>query len=123
MRHAFLAHVTIETPPPSPTTSSSTGDLFSFHFQVLKQTIPTSPFVISIQAMRHYHIREFEEADAVFVELTEQDPFHLDHADIHSNILYVMEDRPQLGALAHRCSAIDLYRPETCCVIGKPNSK
>ncbi|KAJ1672805.1 Anaphase-promoting complex subunit 8 [Spiromyces aspiralis] len=115
MRHVFLAHVTVESPP----SSIDSGDLFNLHYQVLRQVFPTSPFVISMQAMRHYHTREFEEAHAVFSELEERDPYHLDHADIHSNILYVMEDRPQLGTLAHRCSVIDVYRPETCCVIGK----
>ncbi|KAJ1913382.1 Anaphase-promoting complex subunit 8 [Mycoemilia scoparia] len=115
MRHFFLAHTTIETPP----SNTPSTDLFSVHYNIVKQMFPKSPFVISMQAMRHYHCREFEEADSVFLELEEQDPYYIDHADIHSNILYVMEDRPQLGALAHRCSSIDMFRPETCCVVGR----
>jgi anaphase-promoting complex subunit 8 len=39
----------------------------------------------------------------------------LDH---YSNILYVMNLRPKLSFLAHLCSSIDKFRPETCVVIG-----
>lgn len=38
--------------------------------------------------------------------------------DIFSNILYVKEEFAALSALAHRCTAADKYRPETCCVVG-----
>ena len=38
--------------------------------------------------------------------------------DTYSNILYVKEHFAALSHLAHRVSAADKYRPETCCIIG-----
>lgn len=38
--------------------------------------------------------------------------------DTYSNILYVKEQFAALSHLAHRVSAADKYRPETCCIIG-----
>ncbi|KAJ1901301.1 anaphase-promoting complex component apc8 [Kickxella alabastrina] len=121
MRHAFLAHLLLEVFGSSSNSSSgggNNGDAFSMHCQVLEQLFPQSPFVIGLRAVRHYNMREFEEARSLFATLQGLDPYRLDLADIHSNILYVMEDRARLGELAHRCSDLDRFRPETCCVIG-----
>ena len=35
---------------------------------------------------------------------------------------YVQEMRPELAYLAHRCSELDKYRVETCCIIGELKS-
>ncbi|KAJ1817730.1 Anaphase-promoting complex subunit 8 [Coemansia sp. RSA 2599] len=101
----------------SSSSSSSSGD-FAVHCQVLEQLFPQSQFVIGLCAVRHYNMREFEEARRLFGLLQKIDPYRLELADIHSNILYVMEDRARLGELAHRCAELDRFRPETCCVIG-----
>jgi anaphase-promoting complex subunit 8 len=45
-------------------------------------------------------------------------PHRLESLDHYSNILYVMSLRPKLSFLAHLCSSIDKFRPETCVVIG-----
>ncbi|KAJ1723119.1 Anaphase-promoting complex subunit 8 [Coemansia erecta] len=120
MRHAFFAHMLLEVFGANSTSSSSgsNGDEFSLHCQVLEQLFPQSQFVIGLRAVRHYNMREFEEARRLFSLLQRLDPYQLELADIHSNILYVMEDRARLSALAHRCSELDRFRPETCCVIG-----
>ncbi|KAJ2590748.1 Anaphase-promoting complex subunit 8 [Coemansia sp. RSA 1722] len=133
MRHAFLAHMLLEVFLPSSNSngnsSSSTNggsgnnngtssDEFSVHCQVLEQLFPQSQFVIGLCAVRHYNMREFEEARRLFGLLQKIDPYRLELADVHSNILYVMEDRARLGELAHRCAELDRFRPETCCVIG-----
>ena len=34
-------------------------------------------------------------------------------------LLFVQEMRAELAHLAHRCSEIDKYRVETCCIIGE----
>ncbi|KAJ1864719.1 Anaphase-promoting complex subunit 8 [Coemansia sp. RSA 2703] len=118
MRHAFFAHMLLEVFGANSTSSNSNGDEFSVHCQVLEQLFPQSQFVIGLRAVRHYNMREFEEARQLFSLLQRLDPYQLELADIHSNILYVMEDRARLSALAHRCSELDRFRPETCCVIG-----
>ncbi|KAJ1965805.1 Anaphase-promoting complex subunit 8, partial [Dimargaris xerosporica] len=88
------------------------------HCQALREQFPQCAFLQSLSAMAHYHAREFEEADALFDHLFRRDPYRLDQVDVYSNILYVMENRPKLAYLAHHCTNVDRFRPETCCVIG-----
>ncbi|KAI9500188.1 anaphase-promoting complex component apc8 [Coemansia spiralis] len=112
MRHAHMAHLLLET-----FTSTSAED-FAVHLRILEQMFPQSHFVLGLRAVRHYNAREFEEASRLFAHLQTIDPYQLDLCDIHSNILFVMGDRGRLGELAHKCSQLDRFRPETCCVIG-----
>ncbi|KAJ2524783.1 anaphase-promoting complex component apc8 [Coemansia sp. RSA 2049] len=102
---------------PRPGGGASAQD-FAVHYHVLEQLFPQSMFVIGLRAVRHYNMREFEEAGRLFAQLRQLDPFRLELSDIHSNILFVMEDRARLSELAHRCAEVDRFRPETCCVIG-----
>ncbi|KAJ2609882.1 Anaphase-promoting complex subunit 8 [Coemansia sp. RSA 1365] len=97
MRHAFLAHALVER--------FGGNEGFAVHQRVIEQLFPQSPFVLGLIAMRHYSMREFEEAGRIFGKLDEIDPYGLELSDIHSNILFVMEDRARLGALAHKCAA------------------
>ncbi|KAJ1727175.1 anaphase-promoting complex component apc8, partial [Coemansia biformis] len=111
VRHAFMAQLLVEQP--------GAGDQdFAVHHRVVEQLFPQSRFVVGLRAVRRYSVREFEEAARIFGQLQQSDPYALELSDIHSNILYVMEDRARLGELAHRCAALDRFRPETCCVIG-----
>ncbi|KAJ2575521.1 anaphase-promoting complex component apc8 [Coemansia sp. RSA 1807] len=111
MQHAFMAQLLVEQ-------FGGGNNEFGVHHRVLEQLFPNSQFVLGLRAVRHYSMREFEEARQLFVQLQHADPYALELSDIHSNILYVMEDRARLGELAHRCAALDRFRPETCCVIG-----
>jgi len=38
--------------------------------------------------------------------------------DIHSNVLYVNEDKTGLSQLAHSLMLIDKHNPVTCCIVG-----
>ncbi|KAJ1660148.1 Anaphase-promoting complex subunit 8 [Dispira simplex] len=110
MTQFFLTHLRLEFHGSPRSVNQSTT--------ALKQQFPDCGHLLTLQAMAHYHAREFEEAEALFDTLFRADPFRLDHIDVYSNILYVMENRPKLSYLAHHCVEIDKYRPETCCVIG-----
>ncbi|KAJ4309929.1 Anaphase-promoting complex subunit 8 [Neodidymelliopsis sp. IMI 364377] len=79
---------------------------------------PTSAFLKTQRALLHYHSKDFDEAEHIFSDLLITDPYRLDHLDNYSNILYVMEMRPKLAFLAQMATAIDKFRPETCCVVG-----
>lgn len=46
------------------------------------------------------------------------DPRCLDFLDHYSNVLYTLGSRERLAFVAQLASAVDHYRPETCCVIG-----
>ncbi|RKP39463.1 hypothetical protein BJ085DRAFT_5616, partial [Dimargaris cristalligena] len=106
----FLAHARLELHA-APATMESLARRVHADF-------PASQFLGTLRAMAHYHAREFEEAEALFDALYRRDPYRLDQADVYSNILYVMENRAKLSYLAHQCTDIDRFRPETCCVIG-----
>ncbi|KAG4413655.1 hypothetical protein IFR04_013195 [Cadophora malorum] len=79
---------------------------------------PTSPFILTCVALLAYHTKDFVTADAHFSNLLALHPHRLDSLDHYSNILYVMNLRPKLSFLAHLCSAVDKFRPESCVVIG-----
>ncbi|KAJ2676405.1 anaphase-promoting complex component apc8 [Coemansia sp. RSA 1085] len=111
MHHAFMAQMLVEQ-------FGGSNQDFAVHVRHLQQLFPESPFVQGLLAVRHYSMREFEDASRLFAQLQKTDPHRLDLMDIYSNILYVMEDRARLGELAHRCAQLDRFRPETCCVIG-----
>lgn len=50
--------------------------------------------------------------------MTLSDPRHLDFVDHYSNVLHTLASRERLAFVALLCSAVDRYRPETCCVVG-----
>ena len=79
---------------------------------------PTSTFLQTQLALSHNHAKDFETSAAVFQSLMINHPYRLDALDHYSNILYVMADRPKLAFLAHLATAVDKFRPETCCVVG-----
>ena len=57
-------------------------------------------------------------AEQNFSQLLSLHPHRLDSLDHYSNILYVLNLRPKLAFLAHLCSGVDKFRPETCVVVG-----
>jgi anaphase-promoting complex subunit 8 len=79
---------------------------------------PESPFLLTCCALFSYHEKDFAAADKNFSDLLAQHPHRLDSLDHYSNILFVMNLRPKLSFLAHLCSTIDKFRPESCVVIG-----
>lgn len=57
-------------------------------------------------------------AEQHFSRLLSLHPHRLDSLDHYSNILYVLNMRPKLAFVAHLCSSVDRFRPESCVVIG-----
>lgn len=56
----------------------------------------------------------------MFEELRRAFPSRLEDMDVFSNLLYLQDSKDKLCVLALECDKIDKYRPETCCVRGKP---
>ncbi|KAK6834579.1 hypothetical protein PG987_009273 [Apiospora arundinis] len=79
---------------------------------------PTSSFLLTCDALLSYHAKDLVAAEQHFSRLLSLHPHRLDSLDHYSNILYVMNSRPKLAFLAHLCSGIDKFRPESCVVIG-----
>ncbi|RMZ90827.1 hypothetical protein DV736_g1926, partial [Chaetothyriales sp. CBS 134916] len=86
--------------------------------QILFSIFPTSTFLSTQLALSHYHAKDYDASTTIFESLLTNHPYRLDALDHYSNILYVMADRPRLAFLAHLCTALDKFRPETCCVVG-----
>ncbi|KAI2615865.1 TPR-like protein [Hypoxylon sp. NC1633] len=85
--------------------------------QLLK-IFPTSSFLLSCDALLSYHAKDLVAAEQNFSRILSLHPHRLDSLDHYSNILYVMNSRPKLAFLAHLCSSVDKFRPESCVVIG-----
>ncbi|KAL2130569.1 hypothetical protein VTI74DRAFT_6237 [Chaetomium olivicolor] len=79
---------------------------------------PTSSFLLTCKALLCYHSKDLFTAEQEFSHILALHPHRLDALDHYSNILYVLNSRPKLAFLAHLCSNIDKFRPESCVVIG-----
>lgn len=79
---------------------------------------PTSSFLLTCKALLCYHSKDLFAAEQEFNKVLALHPHRLDSLDHYSNILYVLNRRPKLAFLAHLCSNIDKFRPESCVVIG-----
>ncbi|KAF7524142.1 hypothetical protein G7054_g11521 [Neopestalotiopsis clavispora] len=93
------------------------GNLASSLNQLLT-IFPASSFLMTCDALLSYHAKDFVAAEQAFSQLLSLHPHRLDSLDHYSNILYVINSRPKLAFLAHVCSSIDKFRPESCVVIG-----
>ncbi|RUP48627.1 anaphase promoting complex subunit 8 [Jimgerdemannia flammicorona] len=110
MTKFFLAHVALEL--------HQSPDAIQDPMRDLSLIFPNSSYIKSQRAMACYNLRDFDEAEVIFDELRESDPYRLEHMDIYSNVLYVMDNKAKLSVLANECCNTDKYRPETCCIIG-----
>ncbi|KAI1455243.1 TPR-like protein [Annulohypoxylon moriforme] len=84
----------------------------------LLNIFPTSSFLLTCDALLLYHAKDLVAAEQSFSRILSLHPHRLDSLDHYSNILYVMNSRPKLAFLAHLCSSVDKFRPESCVVIG-----
>jgi anaphase-promoting complex subunit 8 len=106
----FHLHTSLELGQQGPSLSNSLEQLLSI--------FPTSSFLLTCNALLAYHAKDFIAAEQHFSRLLALHPHRLDSLDHYSNILYVLAMRPKLAFLAHLCSNVDKFRPESCVVIG-----
>ncbi|KPV73847.1 uncharacterized protein RHOBADRAFT_54441 [Rhodotorula graminis WP1] len=107
----FYVHATLEI--------HAAGDALHDCLDELEAVFGADCSVITgLRALVYYHIREFDDATALFATLRKSDPYRLDDIDVLSNILYVSDKRPELAALAQEYTRLDRTRPEVCCLIG-----
>ncbi|KAH0432831.1 tetratricopeptide [Colletotrichum camelliae] len=106
----FHLHTSLELYQQSPELANSLDQLLNI--------FPTSSFLLTCNALLSYHAKDLVAAEQHFSRLLSLHPHRLDSLDHYSNILYVMNMRPKLAFLAHLCSSIDKFRPESCVVVG-----
>ncbi|KAL8140764.1 hypothetical protein V2J09_006785 [Rumex salicifolius] len=87
-------------------------------YENLQKTFGSSNYVRAQLAKVQYNLREFEQVEVIFEELSRTDPYRIEDMDIYSNVLYAKECCSALSSLAHQIFLIDKYRPESCCIIG-----
>ncbi|TDZ26759.1 Anaphase-promoting complex subunit 8 [Colletotrichum orbiculare MAFF 240422] len=108
--YIFHLHTSLELYQHSPGMANSLDQLINI--------FPTSSFLLTCNALLSYHAKDLVAAEQHFSRLLSLHPHRLDSLDHYSNILYVMNMRPKLAFLAHLCSSIDKFRPESCVVVG-----
>lgn len=106
----FHIHTSLELYQPTNELQTALGQL--------QDIFPSSPFLLTCSALYSYHTKALKEAATEFSHLLSLHPHRLDSLDIYSNILYVLNERPKLAFLAHLCSSVDKFRPESCVVVG-----
>ena len=106
----FHIHANLELYQQSPNLTQSLSRLLSI--------FPTSSFLLTCNALLSYHSKDLMAAEQHFSQMLSLHPHRLDSLDHYSNILYVLNLRPKLAFLAHLCSSVDKFRPESCVVIG-----
>jgi anaphase-promoting complex subunit 8 len=94
------------------------GPNLAHQLDELLNVFPTSAFLLTCKALLAYHSKDLIGAEQYFGYLLSLHPHRLESLDHYSNILYVLELRPKLAFLAHLCSSLDSFRPETCVVVG-----
>ncbi|KAL2191354.1 TPR-like protein [Thermothelomyces heterothallicus CBS 203.75] len=110
MSFIFHANAAVNLYQQGPDLASSLNDLLDI--------FPTSSFLLTCKALLCYHSKDLFAAEQEFNKVLALHPHRLDSLDHYSNILYVLNRRPKLAFLAHLCSNIDKFRPESCVVIG-----
>ena len=108
--YMFHLHTSLELYQQSTSLANSLSQLLSL--------FPTSSFLLTCNALLAYHAKDLMAAEQNFSRLLSLHPHRLDSLDHYSNILYVLNLRPKLAFLAHLCSSVDKFRPESCVVIG-----
>ncbi|KAG5913568.1 hypothetical protein E4U42_001006 [Claviceps africana] len=106
----FHLHTSLELYQQTPNLANSLEQLLSI--------FPTSSFLMTCNALLAYHAKDLMAAEQHFSRLLSLHPHRLDSLDHYSNILYVLNMRPKLAFVAHLCSSVDKFRPESCVVIG-----
>jgi len=106
----FHIHASLELYQTGPTLATSLDQLLTI--------FPTSSFLLTCKALLAYHSKDLMTAEQDFSQLLSLHPHRLDSLDHYSNILYVLNLRPKLAFLAHLCSSVDRFRPESCVVVG-----
>ncbi|GAB0136167.1 hypothetical protein EsDP_00004479 [Epichloe bromicola] len=82
----------------------------------LQSIFPGSLFLRGQRALVTYQLKDVYEANSIFWAMTLSDPRRLDFVDHYSNLLHTLASQERLAFVAQLCSAVDRYRPETCCV-------
>ncbi|KAJ6520235.1 hypothetical protein C8R45DRAFT_53979 [Mycena sanguinolenta] len=79
---------------------------------------PQSLFLMSLRANVLYNLHRHVQAEQQFDNILAIDPYRIDDLDILANILYAIENKEKLSALAQFFLVLNKDRPEVCYFLG-----
>ena len=82
------------------------------------ERFPSSTYLHSQLALVSYSEKDYSSAKEHFEKMRAEDPFKVETLDTYSNVLYVAEEKGELGRLAREIELSAKYTPESCCVVG-----
>ncbi|KAJ7269324.1 hypothetical protein B0H12DRAFT_1229476 [Mycena haematopus] len=79
---------------------------------------PQSLYIMSLRANVLYNMHLYVQAEQQFDKILAIDPYRIDDLDILANILYAVENKEKLAALAQFFLVLNKDRPEVCYFLG-----
>ncbi|CAI8009131.1 Cell division cycle protein 23 homolog, partial [Geodia barretti] len=93
-------------------------DALSYYTNLSLVGFLSSSYITAQLALAHYHKKDYVSACGLFGDLRRNDPQRLTDLDVFSHMLFVMEKLQELTQLTQEVIKIDMYRAETCSVLG-----
>jgi anaphase-promoting complex subunit 3 len=70
-----------------------------------------TPWVLSHLANCYYHLHDYQKSSLIYRELRTKYPYHIDHLEYYSTVLWHLKDDITLATLAHQLTEIDRKHP------------
>ncbi|KAJ6469558.1 hypothetical protein C8R47DRAFT_1179713 [Mycena vitilis] len=79
---------------------------------------PHSLWLMALRANVLYNLHAYQQAEEQFDTIMAIDPYRIDDLDVLANILYAVENKEKLSALAQFFLVLNNNRPEVCYLLG-----
>ncbi|KAF7347487.1 TPR-REGION domain-containing protein [Mycena venus] len=79
---------------------------------------PHSLWLMSLRANVLYNLHSYAQAEKQFDTIMAIDPYRIDDLDVLANVLYAVENKEKLSALAQFYLVLNKDRPEVCYLLG-----
>ncbi|KAJ7022056.1 hypothetical protein C8F04DRAFT_1049335 [Mycena alexandri] len=79
---------------------------------------PRSLWLMGMRANVLFHLHAYPQAEDQFDTIMATDPYRIDDLDVLANILYAVENKEKLSALAQFFLVLNKDRPEVCYLLG-----
>lgn len=79
---------------------------------------PHSLWLMSLRANVLYNLHAYPQAEEQFDTIMAIDPYRIDDLEVLANILYAVENKEKLSALAQFFLVLNKDRPEVCYLLG-----
>ena len=98
--------------------SASTEELVLCDQLLGPMFFPRSLWIMSLRATVLFNMHEYSQAEEQFDHIMTADPYRIDDLDVLADILYAVENKEKLSALAQYFLVLNKDRPEVCYLLG-----